>query len=512
MFIIRTGVRAPRTLTGANRMKKIHYFITGMLFIIITFTVYHCGCEDSEKSAQARHVILFIGDGMSLECEIAASRYLFGTDTGLSFHGLEYQGNVTTWDVTTYNYYSSVKGSDPFNPATFNPLTGYDPIRGGKLPYPLEKPYYTEKLTAQNEYFLLQGRATDSASAATAISTGQKTDDGNIAWLPSDPPDGALTGIAQELKIKRGFATGIASTVPFNHATPAGFAAHNINRNNYSPDNKTTGYTGITIAEEIIQSTRPDVVITGGFNTTYITPALLDELKNMNEYIVVERTTGIDGSAGILAGADNAAVHGKKLFGLFGSNRGNFDFAEPSDTPGTPSFTLNSENPTTADMVEATLKVLSRNKNGFFAMFEQGDIDWSNHANDYRHMIGCLDGLHLAVQKAIEYINRPGDDITWQNTLLIVTADHCTGYLRLDEDKIPAKGDLPQQAGSEPYTYPDNELSYGTTGHTNEPVRIYAKGAGISFFKEREGAWYPGTRLIDNTDVFHAMRKATGLE
>jgi hypothetical protein len=77
----------------------------------------------------------------------------------------------------------------------------------------------------RDAYFLtlLEGKepATDSASAATALATGYKTDAGNIAWLPGDPITGSLTTIAQSLRADYGFAIGAASTVQFSHATPA---------------------------------------------------------------------------------------------------------------------------------------------------------------------------------------------------------------------------------------------------------------------------------------------------
>ena len=51
-------------------------------------------------------------------------------------------------------------------------------------------------------------------------------------------------------------------------------------------------------------------------------------------------------------------------------------------------------------------------------------IDWANHANDFRRLIGTMWDLDEAVRAAVAFIERPDDDITWANTLLIVTADH----------------------------------------------------------------------------------------
>ncbi|MBN2005822.1 MAG: alkaline phosphatase, partial [Anaerolineae bacterium] len=105
----------------------------------------------------------------------------------------------------------------------------------------------------RDAYFLAPRYATDSASAGTALSTGYKTDDGNIAWLPGDPVTGSLTTIAEWARSAHGFAIGAVSTVQFSHATPATFVSHNVNRNNYA-----------VIAHEELYTTTPEVLIGGG--------------------------------------------------------------------------------------------------------------------------------------------------------------------------------------------------------------------------------------------------------
>jgi alkaline phosphatase len=67
-------------------------------------------------------------------------------------------------------------------------------------------------------------------------------------------------------------------------------------------------------------------------------------------------------------------------------------------------------------------------------------------------------------------------------------------------------GDLPTQQGS---TYPDGEVSYGSAEHTNELVILYAQGAfQVSDFKKNEGRWYPCSRIIDNTQLYHIIAEA----
>jgi alkaline phosphatase len=453
------------------------------------------------RNHPAKYIIMLVGDGMQLEHEVATSRYLYGQDYALSFHQLPHETSVTTWDVTTYNKYAdaAIKPRyNAYNLAANDPIVGYDPSRGGALPSPLQP-------TPDESYFHLPTTyATDSASAATAWATGEKTDDGNIAWRTGDPDNGRLTTIAETLRNLKGFAIGVVSTVPFSHATPAAYVSHNKSRNNYQQ-----------IAAEILQTVKPEVVIGGGHPEwtrpnpyNYLSELTYSAVKADPSYRVVERVSGLDGGAALRLAAQQAAAQGKKLFGLFGGPGGNFESPEPFDSPGSPSMRKYDENPLLADAVVATLDVLSKDSDGFFLMAEQGDIDWANHANDFSRMVGTTWDLDNATRAVIDYVNRPGDDIHWDNTLLIVTSDHGNSYMRLNPEKPLGKGDLPTQLGT---TYPDGEVGYKTTGHTNELVRLYAKGRGAELFRRYEGTLYPGAPIIDNTQIYHLMLKAAGL-
>jgi alkaline phosphatase len=472
------------------------------------------------KQPDVKHVILFIGDGMQLETEIATSRYLFGSDSRLSFHLLPYQGVMSTWDVTTYNKYAASTPYGPYNPAAITPVVGYDPLRGGLLPYPLQ-------LNIDDSYFLQLPKpfATDSASAATAWATGYKTDDGNLAWLPGDPPGGKLETIAEILRRMKGQSIGVVSTVPFSHATPAGHVSHNVSRNNY-----------LAIADEILNEVKPEVVIGAGHpgwarnkdNTdgAYMSDALYNEFKSgaRPDYVFAERQAGANGALPLMIAAARAASQGKKLFGLYGGKDGHFESPVPLDQPYVPQVVrATEENPLLEHTVVAALTVLKQNPNGFFAMIEQGDIDWAAHANDFGRLVGTTWDLHRAVMATIAFVNLPGDDLTWDNTMLVVTADHSNSYLRLNPAKRLGKGDLPEQTAPETGAcpadgatqkcpkYPGGEVTFGTVNHTNELVRVYALGAGVGELSKYEGTWYPCTQIIDNTQLFHAMLEANGI-
>ena len=353
------------------------------------------------KRPVAKHIILIVGDGMQPENEIAASRYLTGTDDGLAFHAFPYRGLVATWDVTTYNRQASRRGAKPFNPSAIIPRAGCDAAPSGKAASRKEGPLYACRAPEG-----AKPHGADSASTATAWATGHKTDTGNIAWLPGDPDGGALKTIAELLREKRGYSIGIVTTVPFSDATPAAFVSHNKSRRNLH-----------AIADEIIRIALPEVVIGGGHparnGPRHMSIALHNEVKNgrIGDRVFVERKDGVDAGIALKEAAARAAAGKKKLFGLFGGPEGYFEPPVPTDNGTAAVARATIENPLLKDATLAALEVLGRNRNGFFLLVEQGDIDWANHANDYRWMIGAMWDLDEAVRAAVEFVNRPGDHI-----------------------------------------------------------------------------------------------------
>jgi alkaline phosphatase len=514
---------------------------TWALALIAAALLCFSACGRGERRA-AKHVILFIGDGMSVESEIAASRYLYGKDRALAWHSLPVEWYEATWDLTAYNLNAKAAGRPRYSAAEFDPSLGYDVRREGLRPYPEARSVGADRPVA--------APATDSASAATALATGVKTDSGNIAWGAGDPPEAGLATIAEDFRAARGGGFGVVSTVPFDHATPAAFVSHNASRGHYYTGYK--GYAGLGIADEIILDSKPDVVIGAGhpsfdnpsFNpkTGYISESLYRTLQASNDYVLAERKPGRDGGRTLDEAAGLALARGKKLFGLFGGPDGNFVHPVPENHPGAPLFSgESSEDPSLEDATLAALRVLAANPHGFFLMVEQGDIDWANHDNDFRRMITCVADLDAAVRAAVAFVDKPGDDIDWTNTVLIVTADHATGGMRLNPAMPLGPGALPRQiarpaasvelaprpgqagngrrhsfvgppvpAGASPFFYPDGEVSYSTIGHTNELVTLAAKGRAARVFVDYLGLWYPGP-IIDNTQVNAVMRAALGL-
>ncbi|NLN79671.1 MAG: hypothetical protein GX141_12235, partial [Armatimonadetes bacterium] len=94
---------------------------------------------------------------------------------------------------------------------------------------------------------------------------------------------------------------------------------------------------------------------------------------------------------------------------------------------------------------------------------------------------------------------------TWSNTLLIVTADHETGYLTRGKDVFsnvplvdPGKGVIPVEG---------THFTWNSKGHTNSLVPVYAKGYRSELLTELAKNYDAGLKLnyLDNTDFIKVM-------
>lgn len=267
---------------------------------------------------------------------------------------------------------------------------------------------------------------TDSAASATALATGYKTINGTIG---KDRHGNDVENLTEFVKSKN-LKTGIVCTQILNHATPAGFSVHNINRNNYEE-----------IAYAQVNSS-VDLMLGGG--KKYFSSYQEEMTKNNYEWInKIDELDNIDKT--------------KKVIGTF---------AEESISKEMQRVTL-------ADM---TNKALSRleNDNGFFLMVEGSDIDTYSHNSDIDNMLKEMIDFDNAVKVAMEYVDNN------EETLLIVTADHETGGLMLDNTII----------NKEQLT---NELYTSNGAHTQKNVLLYAYGNSAKDITNYD--------VIDNTSI-----------
>jgi hypothetical protein len=128
-------------------------------------------------------------------------------------------------------------------------------------------------------------------------------------------------------------------------------------------------------------------------------------------------------------------------------------------------------------MTTKALDILGyNNPNGFFAMIENENTDNGGHSNNISQVANAVIELQDAVQAAITWTTNAG---VLGDTLIIVTADHETGGLAATNN---GAGNLPG-------------ATWTTTGHTQTPVPVYARGPNSAFVNA----------YLDNTDLPQIM-------
>lgn len=302
---------------------------------------------------------------------------------------------------------------------------------------------------------------TDSAPAASAWACGEKFNNGEICFHGDGRP---FKPSILELAKKQGKATGLVATSTITHATPASFGAHVVNR---GCENE--------IARQYIQVTRPDVLLGSGVNKFQSVKA--DACGAVGDLIPEAQARGY-AVAYDKAGMDAAvAAGGRKILGLFGNGG---TVPEYVRTPAT-------TEPHLPEMTTAALKVLEKNKRGFFLMVEGSQIDWANHAKDYPYQLGEMLAFDDAVKVVRAWIDADGD--RRENTLLIVVADHDTGGFAVNGPQSA----LLQAGGTV-------EAGWTTGNHTGVDTLIWSAGPGSKAL----------ARAIDNTEIYGVMVKALG--
>ncbi len=236
---------------------------------------------------------------------------------------------------------------------------------------------------------------TDSASAATALASGNKTLSGVLNMDPSKSTKYSL--ITEQAKAK-GMKIGIVSTVSLDHATPAAFYAKAPSRSNY-----------YEIAAQIASSGF-DFFGGGGF----LQPT--GKNKDQPDAIGLARDAGyayVNTKAGFMAlrkGAGKVIAVNETL-----ADSSAMPY-EIDRAPGDLSL---------ADYTAKGIELLD-NPKGFFMMVEAGKIDWACHANDAGASIRDTLALDAAVAKALEFQAKHPRD-----TLIVVTGDHETGGMTI---------------------------------------------------------------------------------
>ncbi|RFF31224.1 alkaline phosphatase [Wenzhouxiangella sediminis] len=330
-----------------------------------------------DEPGEARNVILFVGDGMSL-ATVAAARILEG----------QLRGETGEENLLYFERFRH---------------TG------------LSKTYNTNQQTP------------DSAGTMTAMATGVKSFAGAIS-VDSEAVRGDCASMAGHERVSLldlaelgGLKTGIVTTTRITHATPATLFSRSVDREwetdrGIPPSQRDSGCRDI--ARQLIEY-RPgsiDVVFGGGRRA--FLPS--DETDPEDPDQRGHRGDGRNLIAEWQAMHENGRYVWNRegfetlpdfadgpVLGLFQPSHMNYEHDRPDDVAGEPSI---------AEMTVKSIELLEDSENGYFMLVEGGRIDHAHHANNAWRALTDAVAFAEAVQAA--------DEMTGEDTLIIVTADH----------------------------------------------------------------------------------------
>lgn len=253
---------------------------------------------------------------------------------------------------------------------------------------------------------------TDSAAGATAMATGEKT---NNRYIGMGADDKRRTNLADTLA-GYGLKTGIISSGDVTDATPAAFYAHQLERTMSQ-----------AIAKELPDS-HVDILVGSNQKVFLENTALMAQLQS-GGYTLSKTLAEF-----------KLQTRGKQLVLLA-------DSATRPVKDGRTDMLVQSFN--------KTIDLLNQHKKGFFVMAEGAQIDYGGHANDLKYVVTELHDFDQLVAAALRFADQDGE------TLVLVTADHETGGLTL----LSAAAEQGMITGE-----------FSTNDHTNIMVPVYAYG------------------------------------
>ena len=291
---------------------------------------------------QAKNVILFVGDGMSLQAREMARILSKGMTNGKYNDLLAMEKMPHNCLITT---------------------SGYDSL------------------------------TTDSANSASAYATGHKSVVNSMGVYEdstADPfDDPRVENITEIVKRSRGMSVGIITQAESTDATPAAMVGHTRRRANQD-----------YLASEYLEDYhRPDVIMGGGLQR-YIPQGEEGSKRHDNQNVVQEfKDKGY--TYATTSKEMMAAPSDKPLLGLF--HKGTMNVYIDREMLKNPEVLGKyTDQPNLVNMTKKSLDILSRNPNGFFAMIEGASIDKQLHAMDWQR--ATYDTIEF--DKAVEYAQK----------------------------------------------------------------------------------------------------------
>lgn len=461
--------------------------------------------EQAKK--KAKNVILFVGDGMSMQAKEVARILSKGIQEGK---------------------YNDLLAMEKMPQMAIITTSGYDSI------------------------------VTDSANSASAYATGNKSVVNAMGVYANSTPDPLddpkVENITEILKRTKQMAVGLVSTANITDATPAAMATHTRRRAEQN-----------FIAQNFLAPEhRPDVILGGGARQ-FIPMSVpgskrKDNVNVINEfkeegYQFVENKTQLEGVS-----------TDKPILGLF--NMDNLNVYVDREMLKNPKVLKGfTDQPGLVDMTKKAISRLEKNPNGFFAMIEGACIDKQLHVMDWQRAAYETIEFDKAIAYAQEYSKAHGDNTliivvadhahgisitgtyhekegktgteavrTYQHagwptfvdedhdgypdnpnpdvTLAVQFANHPSHYVNYRFNEVPTPPALSENGkaipnparsplGKKGEVVPGNIPADETQEvHSADDVILMAQGPGSEYFRG----------VMDNTEVFFGMLRALGVE
>ncbi|XP_032670591.1 alkaline phosphatase-like [Odontomachus brunneus] len=385
------------------------------------------------NTKKAKNVILFLGDGMSVDTITASRIYRAGETSRLAWEHFPHIGILKT--------------------------------------------YNTNKQVA------------DSASTATALFGGVKTNyevvgvDAHVelgdceASLNADYHVDSFITWAQAA----GKATGFVTTTRVTHATPAPLYAHSANRRWECESKMPKNATGCKdIARQLVEDDpgKNIRVIMGGGRQVMKSNVSADEFDPVDSWACYRRDGRDLIDEWIRDKSDRMLAHSvvqnneelsrldidnvDYLLGIFANGHIEMDWKRKRGPKGQPSL---------EQMTTAALRILQKSPQGYFLMVEGGLIDFAHHRG---HAAQAL----LETVRFSDAINATLRMIDTDDTLVIVTSDH-SHSMSLNGNSARGSSILGIAQRSKHDGIPYTTLSYSTGGPNNIAYTVGEKGQAV---------------------------------
>lgn len=416
---------------------------------------------------------------------VLSDYYTEGKGSGLSFQDLANFTLVTTGAPVLQapsagNHYapanSLLKGSvsghdDGMAPLATNPCgfpIDFSPLdyslEGGNMAlwndemggeFPWDERYFTGVSTGKFDPTFIMQHATDSANTAGSLATGHKA---AVNMVSVDLYEEDVSTIVEDA-MTCGKAGGVVTSVPILHATPAAFVSHSNNRNSGFQLGKSfetvnpTYASGTCAASGTVPSTahRNSMLPGGSLSSQWtflyqgingsVASNFYDPIQGLDpddgkhvlacfggQYTAVAKSEGNMPFRGL----DSSYTNRWCSRGSVVRNANNVAIGVVPTTQKCDHYNAaeRAQIPTMAKQVEEGLKFLAKDNQGFFMMYEQGDIDWAAHGNHMDDMLGAMLDIDDSVTVIMNWINANGG---FAKNALYVTADH-DHYLTLNDN------------------------------------------------------------------------------